>query len=183
MTNGRYVPIEAVRPLVQQLENHYGTLPQVSQALGIPYKTLQGIMLVGKSKQTTKVLADKLARAVANPPEAQTEAFWDKRYVPTEKLKPLVEFLGRTYGTLADASRATGIPESSLRGVRGGYKRGVKKEIAIQIVEAVQRHRYGDRTWNTFENEEGPRFATQEEQELPNSFSRWRAAGGRKRLK
>lgn len=104
---------------------------------------------------------------------------WNKRYVPVERVQPLVLFLERAYGSLVHASEVTGVATGTLSSIKARHKNGVKKDIALQIVEAVKVLRHGDRRWSTYENEVPPHFATSAEQDAPQSFSRWRPAGGK----
>ena len=199
-----YVPIGATRQGVRDLVAHYGGLLEVAGATGIPYRTLQGILRKGKYKRVRKATAEKVSWAVANPPEykrvyrcsycgrglgrtkgpycsaahreARLREAWDRRFIDIERFRPLVDFLQRTYGTMAKAAEASGIPVSTLNNVKYDNRmRGLKRETAIKLVEFVMAHRRP--TWTLFdshyENEELPRFVTDDEKKYLRSMAGW----------
>lgn len=106
----------------------------------------------------------------------------DPRCVPTEKVRPLLLWLEASYdGSMAQVSEVTGVPKGTLQSIKYEFEKHprVYKTTALKIVEAVMAVRHGDRTWSLYENEAPPRFATDEEKSMPQTFSRWRAAGGK----
>lgn len=105
-------------------------------------------------------------------------SWYDKRFVSIEKVRPLVNWLEDLYGGLSKVAEVTDIPYRTLQGIRlEGKNVRVKRSIALKIVEFVKLHKHGNRSFSTFELQEKPRYATQEEKALPQSFSRWRATG------
>lgn len=176
--NRKFIRIEEVYPAVISLEGHYGSITQASEATGIPESSFYNVK--GRYKHgMARVLAHRIIEAAANPPQVPTLTAWDKKFVRFERVVPLLAYLVRVYGSLGAVSKLLGIPYPTVRGISTGKHRGVRRDVATKIVEAVQAIRHGDRTWSVYENEESPRLATQEEQQLPKNFSRWRSVGGK----
>lgn len=100
---------------------------------------------------------------------------WEKRFVPVERVQPLVLFLEKTYGNMVVVSDVLGIPPTSLRTIKSGTKRGVKFSNAQKIVDAVLALRHGDRSWSLYENDGPPRMPTTEEKRIAPKWGRWHA--------
>jgi hypothetical protein len=109
------------------------------------------------------------------------QEWYDKRFVPMEKVNPLVLWLEKLYGGLSTVSEVTGIPYHTLSDIKHKNHDRVMKSLAFKIVEFVKAHKHGERSFSTFELEEPPRYATEAEKSLPQNFSRWRAVDGRKK--
>lgn len=156
----RYVPIDKVRRDANKLVKHYGGMREASEVTGIPYRTLQGILQKGKLTQVTRKTAMVVTEAAKNPPQAKAVSYFDKRYVEAARVQPLAIFLEKTYGNLALAAEATGIPEGSLRNVRRALNKGVDKKLAERIVQVVLAHRRPRRSIiDTYEEDYVPRYA------------------------
>lgn len=178
----RFTDIEPVRVHITLLVDHYGSMSLVAEATGISYRTLQGIMLPGKYERVLKSTATKIAEAVEHPTQQRPSPFSNKRYVKTEKVLPLVQFLVKTYGSVVRASEAVDIPANTLSSIMRGDRVGVKREIAAKLAEFVVKHRRPERGRfeEMYENEELPRYATEEDQKAlqqAKRASRWRMTG------
>jgi len=174
----KFDSIEEIQPLVMDLLKHYKDFHNLSKATNLPEGTLFGIYQ-GKKRGVTKSTAAKIRKAHENPPQIAIQNQWERRYIATERVTPLVLFLVKTYGSLKAASEMSGVSVSVLSKIKLDKSPGVTRENVAKIVEAVKVLRHGDRTWSVYENEGSPRLATSEEQSLPQGFTRWRHAGGK----
>jgi len=193
VSNSEYISLDLVRKEVRFLKDHYGSLTDAAEATGIPYRTLQGIMLKGKLQQVTIPTAERVLAAAANPPpydgvrmcshcyknpkvggsycsescrKAMLNEVWHKRFVDVKRVKPLVDFLHELYGTINGVGEASGIPASTLNNIKYDSRmRGVRRDTAAKLVEFVMAHKRPTKNqpFDTYENERPPRFVTEED--------------------
>lgn len=116
--------------------------------------------------------ATRWRRAGGGPP-------WSRRGVPAGRVRPLVEFLVRLYGTQRAVAQLAGVSEASISLLRRGRGGRVTPSVARRIVGLVLISRRPRDPVATFEVEGPPRLPTLRERlSTPGRGPSRRAAAG-----
>lgn len=99
------------------------------------------------------------------------------RSVAVGKVRPLVTWLEKAYGSRTTVAEVTEVSYETLSAIANVTQSTVASDVVLRIIAAIVPLRHGDRSFSTYENDASPHFASEEEKALPRDFSRWRAAG------
>lgn len=94
---------------------------------------------------------------------------WSRRGIPAQRLRPLVEFLVRTYGTQRATAQLAGVSEASVSLLLRGRTHRVSPPLARRIVDLVLVSRRPRDPVATFELAEPRRLATVREREVASA--------------
>lgn len=125
----RYVAVDDVRPLVLKLEDHYGSLQNAGDAIGMAKRTLQNIKLRRYPRVTMRVLEHIQKMCDDPPPPAHSEP-------SKEEIRSMVISLVERYGGTRQAALTLGVGENTMRAIKNGRRDNITSLTAQRIHRA-----------------------------------------------